>query len=941
MFGLKNITKIYETKGNATVRALDGVNITLKDNGLVFILGKSGSGKSTLLNVMGGLDSPDTGEIIVDGVSSLNFDQADFDGYRNTYVGFVFQEFNILDEFTVGENIALALRLQNVPCSQERVNEILKLVDLEGLANRSPRTLSGGQKQRVAIARALIKDPKIIMADEPTGSLDSQTGEQVFNTLKKLSKEKLVVVVSHDRDFATTYGDRIIELADGKVISDQERVVEDGEVVFKNVNTFEDTLVISNGASLTDEDAKKIIDTIKQMGGEAVITFGEEKNQKVKKAIELKTEQVKGTFVKSKPLPELSAEKEKKEFVKSKLPLSHALKMGTSGFKRKPIRFAFTVFLSVIAFMLFGVMSTLMFYTPAYSVSRALQEKNYKNVVMSKSYDYIERSITVKTDGTAIIEGDYKESAKALFGSSEIEELNKNDLGLNFAGIYTLSNPDKDARKIPLQGVQIKSENTAYFKIREMTGFSDCGHDYLINSGAQILHGRYPNAKTAGMEYEEVAVPEYVYELYKASSDFIVDYETFINKVIIVVQTTNGVKHQLKPTGIYRISDLSKYEKVKDSSTDEYKDMLVSELSALLFELYETLEYSLDTVLFTAPDFYDTHKGEIAAQGYGDLKSLVANRISISKNMPTASGVSLSFYTESIIKYVPERFSFYNVYGESKTYAPNNSEIWLPKNIYDNYVKELGSASELENRPMYVLNKNAEIVMLNLAGYFEVSGGKGSSRFLVTDEFLYANANVEVSRQNYVISTYTPTADAKYNYVATISNNTVSEVNYILQKRGDVFMEMENTVYDKLYRGDMISSLNSLKKIFLVAGLGLGVLAALMLYNFISVSIATKRKEMGILRAVGAGRRDVFRIFFTESVVLAFICFIIASILAGIGGVILNNVLYGIFELQVVQYTIKNILLICVISFGISLAATVLPVMAEAKKSPVESIRQL
>ena len=117
MFGLKNITKIYETKGNATVRALDGVNITLKDNGLVFILGKSGSGKSTLLNVMGGLDSPDTGEIIVDGVSSLNFDQADFDGYRNTYVGFVFQEFNILDEFTVGENIKFLEYKANVSVS--------------------------------------------------------------------------------------------------------------------------------------------------------------------------------------------------------------------------------------------------------------------------------------------------------------------------------------------------------------------------------------------------------------------------------------------------------------------------------------------------------------------------------------------------------------------------------------------------------------------------------------------------------------------------------------------------------------------------------------------------------------------------------------------------------------------------------------------------------
>ena len=193
---------------------LKGISFDVKKGDVVCIIGPSGSGKSTLLNLLGGLDRFDDGEIIIKGKSSKDFTQADFDSYRNTYVGFVFQEYNILEEFTVGANIALAMELQGHKSTGSELSRILDEVDLSGYAQRKPNELSGGQKQRVAIARALIKNPEIIMADEPTGALDSKTGKQVFDTLKKLSKTKLVIVVSHDRDFAEQYGDRVIELAD-------------------------------------------------------------------------------------------------------------------------------------------------------------------------------------------------------------------------------------------------------------------------------------------------------------------------------------------------------------------------------------------------------------------------------------------------------------------------------------------------------------------------------------------------------------------------------------------------------------------------------------------------------------------------------------------------------------------------------------------------------
>lgn len=220
MLEIKNVTKIYKTKGGVETRALDDVSISFGQTGLVFLLGKSGSGKSTLLNVSGGLDEPTSGEIIVKGKSSKEFTGSDFDSYRNTFVGFIFQEYNILDEFNVEDNIALALELQGKPKDREKINSLLRDVELEAYAKRKPNTLSGGQKQRIAIARALVKEPQIIMADEPTGALDSATGKQVFETLKKLSETRLVIVVSHDREFAEIYGDRIVELKDGKIISD-------------------------------------------------------------------------------------------------------------------------------------------------------------------------------------------------------------------------------------------------------------------------------------------------------------------------------------------------------------------------------------------------------------------------------------------------------------------------------------------------------------------------------------------------------------------------------------------------------------------------------------------------------------------------------------------------------------------------------------------------
>ncbi len=223
MIRINHLTKQYQTKHN-TVTAIHDLSLSIGERGLVFLVGRSGCGKTTLLNLIGGMDAATGGEITVDGRSLSQFTQKDFDAYRNTMVGFVFQDFNLIEELTVAENISLALELQGMQADPATIEQALSQVELDGMGDRYPKELSGGQKQRAAIARALIKKPRILLADEPTGALDETTGRQILELLKTLSRDTLILIVSHDRDFAKEYGDRIIELADGKLLSDSNPV---------------------------------------------------------------------------------------------------------------------------------------------------------------------------------------------------------------------------------------------------------------------------------------------------------------------------------------------------------------------------------------------------------------------------------------------------------------------------------------------------------------------------------------------------------------------------------------------------------------------------------------------------------------------------------------------------------------------------------------------
>ena len=356
MILIENLTKKYKSKNKRTCVALDKINLTLPDRGMVFIIGKSGSGKSTLLNMIGGLDSFNGGAIIADGNNLSKFSPRDFYRYRASYVGFIFQDYHLIDELTVEENVRLEAEIANV--QNIDLNAALSAVDLEGYGARYPEELSGGQKQRVAIARALIKSPKVVLCDEPTGNLDKNTSTQIMDLLSEISKERLVLIVSHNMPDAEKYADRIIELSDGKLISDLSRKGD-----YQNALQIENgTLTLPYNHNLTKEETELICDALRD---------GE-----IKKLV-----QNDGGYEKTEAIEK---EKRKIKLRDSKMKQKSILKLFSAFSKVGVIRTATTAFISAVMVVLLIIFQSFLMFDGGAAIESSLGEETGATVVLRK-----------------------------------------------------------------------------------------------------------------------------------------------------------------------------------------------------------------------------------------------------------------------------------------------------------------------------------------------------------------------------------------------------------------------------------------------------------------------------------------------------------------------------------------------------------------------------
>ena len=594
MIEVKNLVKEYNPKKGNKVRALDGVSIKFPERGMVFILGKSGSGKSTLLNIIGGLDNYTSGEIIIKGKSGNNFKQSEFDSYRNTYLGFIFQEYNILNDFNVAQNIAIALQLQGQKATNEKINEILREVDLDGYGGRKPSELSGGQKQRVAIARALVKNPEIILADEPTGALDSRTGLQVFDTLKKLSENKLVIVITHDRDFAEMYGDRVIELKDGKIISDIEKYtagankINDGIVV-----TDEKIISVKKGYVLTEKDVEVINSYLQQ--NNMLISVDEKANGDLKRFARINDKGEKESFKETDESNITYSDESKFKLIKSRLPFKNMIKIGGSSLKNKPIRLIFTIILSVVAFTLFGLTDTFAAYNKYSATEKSIEDSGINVASFSLT--------KFRKDGE-----DYNDIYSRYFSDEDVADLQEKT-GIDFRPVYAIEGI------FPISYSPNNKNYTLYSS--SVSGLFETDEAYLRSLGYTIV-GKMPTAT------DEIAISKYFYSIYKESG-----YKNG-DKTISVEQcaTEEGFLAQ-NPTFSVGSKEW-KITAVVDTKFDEkkYTSLKVGEESNgltdffLMNELNEDVSYGFHGLLFVGKGFVENVEKEKLNefQGTSDTK---------------------------------------------------------------------------------------------------------------------------------------------------------------------------------------------------------------------------------------------------------------------------------------------------------------------------------
>ena len=893
MLEVRNLTKIYQPKKGVAVRAVDGISLKFPQKGMVFLLGKSGSGKSTLLNLLGGLDRADEGEIYVKGVCAKDFSQAYFDSYRNTYVGFIFQEYNVLEDFTVGANIALAIELQGRRAENEEINRILQQVDLEGLGSRKPSELSGGQKQRVAIARALVKNPEIIMADEPSGALDSATGKQVFETLKRLSADKLVIVVSHDRDFAERYADRIIELADGKVIRDVERT---GGAAEKSALEFtNDGVNVAAGYELTEDDRRAINDYLRSRAdGTFVIRPQKTADSAFSPTDESRISSDYGAF----------------RLIKSKLPMKSAFKIGASGLKHKKFRLVMTILLSCVAFGLFGLSDTFGAYNHLNTCTQSIRDTEIPYVSVRK---------TTKVQSGDLV---YWQSYNNMLSEADLADFT-------------------EKTQVPLVGVKApRSESLGFWDNVDVealnadggwniytstfTGMAEIDEAALKNVGATLTAGRLPDGTK-----DEIAISRYVCESFfkggysEDGTTFVpvANAEEMIGKTLTIgekVYTVVGVVD----TGL----DFDRYRSL--SEPKEYTSRAEQLVEyALSSEFSYACNYSMAAVMMTGRGFFDRQPAVVGSeQTYGDM---YASYYGIGDNL------YVDFNARRVARLSeidPSKVTWLD--GEKTTLAPGEFIACIDDESL-NFGFDNGNNSRYfkDDQPDYTAMFKALTTLRTVCNDAEakvVGYTSAYPRTVIVDDAMYDQcaADAPGGVYSFAVGRMPDTAAGVRKVVETCYDET-----------GDTRPELCNAVTFELDTVHEILKLFS--RVFLYVGIGFAVFAALMLANFIGTSIAYKKQEIGILRAIGSRSNDVFRIFFSESFLIAMINFVLSAagtcaVTAFINYVIRNH--YGIL-VTVLNFGVRQCLLLFAVSLLVALIASFFPVKKIASKRPIDAIR--
>ena len=866
MLKLENIVKIYRT-GGEEVRALDGMSVSFRENEFVSILGPSGCGKTTLLNIIGGLDRYTEGDLRVSGKSTRSFTDTDWDIYRNTTIGFVFQQYNLIPHQTVLANVELALTLSGVSKSERkrRAVEALEKVGLGDQLRKKPNQLSGGQAQRVAIARSLVNNPRILLADEPTGALDTETGRAVMEILREVAKDRLVIMVTHNPDLAGEYSTRIINLLDGRIISDSDPYTEEP------------------------------------------------------------------------PEPEESKKKKKKKISMSMLT---ALSLSLTNLMTKKGRTILTAFAGSI-----GIIGIALIM----SMSNGVQ--NYIDGVEKDTLSNYPVQITETTmDISAFFKAsqDIREGSKAhptdsdkvysnpiMFTmlNSMNSEMQSNDMGSFKAFIES---EDCDIREYAgdiqymysttLNAYRSDTEN-GVCQVNPSTIFDDMGMMNQVMAESNPMISGMSDANIWNLLNSNKELVEAQYEVLSGR------FPEKAEEVVMIVTENNEISdYTLYTLGMLDRSDIP---------------LMMQKLMA--GETVETVdsEYSYDDLLsmkfriVADSDYYVEENGVWVDKRNDEafMKTLLEDAFEVSvvgiikttdKSLSAAQGGGIG-YTAGLIDHLIDRVNESDVVVSQKNNPDTDVLTGLPfrTDEEESAVPQIPEGMDLTAD--FASMSEEELAALAAQAQNMIGDGYSTSTYQNNLKLLGCTDRDHPS----VINIYPKDFEAKEEII-----NIIKKYNQDMSDKG----EDEKVINYTDYIGMLISSITTIVNVIsyvLIAFVAISLIVSSIMIGIITyISVLERTKEIGILRAIGASKKDISRVFNAETIIIGFVAGLIGIGITLLLLIPINAIIYSLSDIENIAAlpTLGGAILV-IISVLLTLIAGIIPSRLAAKKDPVIALR--
>lgn len=876
MLELKKIIKEYVT-GEFKLQALKGVDVSFRDNEFVAILGPSGCGKTTLLNIIGGLDHYTSGELLINGRSTKDYTSSDWDAYRNHSIGFIFQNYNLIPHQTILSNVELALTLSGVS-KKERRERAIKALEEVGLGDqimKKPNQMSGGQVQRVAIARALINNPDILLADEPTGALDTVTSLQIMELLKRIAQDKLVIMVTHNPDLANTYANRIVKLLDGLIIDD------------------------TNPYEISEEESKKRLDEFNK----------------------------------------IDKKQQKKELKNRSMSFGTALLLSVNNLMTKMGRSILTAFAGSIGIIGIALILSVSEGVNAYidtveestmssypieieksSTDYASMMSAYQNLGKAEMAEegYIETNdlmlTLIESASSSTNENNLKDFKNYIESDKSVIKDNATDVvysyNTNLNPYYYDEASDKYQQAARGIGDVVSMATSGLYAASSMTGFDSIfnqmiGDDGFIKGQYDVVEGRLPD---------------------KA------------NEVVILVDKNNRIAdYILYGLGIYKMSDLKAYVTAMAlhmANPKVYKKPALPETPKVAYDelIGYKFKYLLETDNYYIEDNQLKYRTISQISDYlktSDTELEVVGIVKPSESAQTDTVIGGILYQSSLMKTMIEK----NNNTDAMKLQLNNSEINV---IYNHRFDTLYTEDDYDTILAYIDSSP------NLAK--KVANGKYDR----SDKDSMVNfANREMlSTYEHVLDelSYVDFDEPSAIYIYPKDFNSKDAITDDIEKYNNSVSENDKIRYTDMV-GLLLSSVSIIVNAIsyvLIAFVSISLVVSSIMIGIITyISVLERTKEIGILRSVGASKRDISRVFNAETLSIGLTAGVFGVIISLLLIIPINLILHhftGISYLSAKLPFFAGIILVA-ISMLLTFIAGLIPSRIAAKKDPVEALR--